>query len=230
VLKPEEVVSLAREKKAGLSFTYNEPTVFYEYMHDIAEMGSQKGLNTIFHTNGGMQTEPMKALLKHMQGVTVDVKGFTADYYKDVSFARMKPVLKTLKVIKEKGKWLEIVNLIVPTLNDNMADIREMCGWVMDHLGPDVPVHFVRFFPAYKMKHLPPTPVKTLEEARDIAAETGIRFVYIGNVPGHENNSTFCPQCRKKIISRRHFAVQHVAIQNGKCGYCGYPVPGIWEQ
>jgi pyruvate formate lyase activating enzyme len=199
-------------------------------MHDIAKLGSGKGLNTIFHTNGGMQAEPMKVLLKYMKGVTVDLKGFTADHYRDVSFARMKPVLKTLQVIKEQGKWLEIVNLIVPTLNDNMTNIRGMCGWIMENLGPDVPLHFVRFFPAYKMTHLPPTPIKTLEEARDIAAEAGIQFIYIGNVPGHKNNSTFCPQCKKKIISRRHFAVRYVSIQNSKCQNCDYPIPGIWEQ
>jgi pyruvate formate lyase activating enzyme len=228
-LKPEDIVRIAQKKRAGLSFTYNEPTVFYEYMHDIAKIGSEKGLNTIFHTNGGMRSEPMKALLKHMKGVTVDLKGFTADYYRDVSFASMKPVLKTLELIKGQGKWLEIVNLIVPTLNDNMASIREMCGWIVENLGPDVPVHFIRFFPAYKMMHLPPTPVKTLEEARDIAEERGIRFTYIGNVPGHKHNSTFCPQCKKKIISRRHFAVRNIAIQNSKCQNCGYPVPGIWE-
>jgi pyruvate formate lyase activating enzyme len=228
-VKPADIVRLAHKKKAGLSFTYNEPTVFYEYMYDIAKIGSEKGLNTIFHTNGGMQAEPMKALLKHMNGVTVDLKGFTAEYYRDVSFARMKPVLETLQLIKEQGKWLEIVNLIVPTLNDNMDSIREMCGWIMENLGPDVPIHFNRFSPAYKMMHLPPTPVKTLEEARDIAAEAGIRYVYIGNVPGHKYNSTFCPECKKKIIGRVHFAVRFVDIQKSKCKNCGNPIPGIWD-
>jgi len=229
-LTAADIVDIAQAKGAGLSFTYNEPTVFYEFMHDIAEIGAARGLNTIFHTNGGMQAEPMKKLLRHMKGVTVDLKGFTADYYRNMSFARMTPVLETLKLIKQQGKWLEIVNLIVPTMNDDMANIKEMCGWIMDNLGPDVPIHFTRFFPAYKMKHLPPTPIRILEEARDSAAEAGMRYVYIGNVPGHKYNSTLCPECRKKIISRTHFAVHQVDIKKSKCTYCGYRIPGIWEQ
>jgi pyruvate formate lyase activating enzyme len=228
-LTPADIVRLAQKYEAGLSFTYNEPTVFYEYMYDIAKMGSEKGLNTIFHTNGGMQAVPLTTLLEHMKGVTVDLKGFTADYYRDVSFARMTPVLNTLQLIKEQGKWLEIVNLIVPTLNDDMSQIKEMSSWIMANLGPDVPLHFTRFFPAYKMKRLPPTPVKTLEQAREIAAAAGIRFVYIGNVPGHKYNSTFCPQCNNMIIGRRHFAVRRIALKKGHCGSCGYQVPGIWE-
>ena len=228
-MSPEDIVDRAVKRGAGLSFTYNEPTVFFEFMYDIARLGREKGLNTIFHTNGGMQAEPMKALLPQMKGVTVDLKGFTADYYKDVSFASMTPVLNTLKLIKQEGKWLEIVNLLVPTLNDDMKLIQEMCVWIRENLGPEVPVHFTRFFPAYKMKHLPPTPVKTLEKARKTAIAEGIKFVYIGNVPGHKYNSTFCPECGKKIISRIHFSVRSVKLKNGRCKYCNYPVPGIWD-
>ncbi|NOR25633.1 MAG: AmmeMemoRadiSam system radical SAM enzyme [Desulforhopalus sp.] len=228
-MSPEDIVDRVIKREAGLSFTYNEPTVFFEFMYDIARLGREKGLNTIFHTNGGMQAEPMKALLLQMKGVTVDLKGFTADYYKDVSFASMTPVLNTLKLIKQEGKWLEIVNLLVPTLNDDMKLIHEMCVWIRENLGPEVPVHFSRFFPAYKMKHLPPTPVKTLEKARKTAIAEGIKFVYIGNVPGHKYNSTFCPECGKKIISRIHFSVRSVKLKNGRCKYCNYPVPGIWD-
>ncbi len=226
---PEDIVRHAERKRAGLSFTYNEPTVFYEFMYDIARLGRLKGLNTIFHTNGGMQAEPLMALLKHMRGVTVDLKGFTADYYRDVSFAQMTPVLETLRLIKKEGKWLEIVNLIIPTLNDNMNSIREMCLWIKQNLGAETPVHFIRFFPAYKMTHLPPTPVKTLEQARAIAIKEGLKFAYAGNVPGHEYNSTFCPKCGKKVIGRMHFAVKSIKIKNGKCIYCGYPIAGLWD-
>lgn len=228
-IRPEDVVRLAKQKKAGLSFTYNEPTVFYEFMYDIAKEGKEKGLNTIFHTNGGIQADPLKALLKHMRGVTVDLKGFTAEHYRDVSFAEMIPVLNTLKIIKQERKWLEIVNLIIPTLNDDLKKIREMCIWIKKNLGADVPLHFIRFFPAYKMTHLPPTPVKTLDQAREIAVKEGIEYVYVGNVPGHKYNSTFCPKCNKKIINRSHFSVINVDIKGGKCKYCGYPIPGLWD-
>lgn len=228
-ISAEEIVKIAKEKRTGLSFTYNEPTVFYEFMYDIAKKGREFGLNTIFHTNGGIQEKPLKELLQYMRGVTVDLKGFTAEHYRDTSFAEITPVLNTLKTIKTSGKWLEIVNLVIPTLNDDMKKIREMCIWIKENLGQDVPLHFTRFFPAYKMSHLPPTPVKTLEQARDIAVKEGIRFVYIGNVPGHKYNSTFCPKCDKKIISRIHFSITDINIKNGKCKYCGYPIPGLWE-
>lgn len=227
-LSPEDVVRAAQEAGAGLSFTYNEPTVFYEFMHDIARIGSEQGLNTIFHTNGGMQAEPLRALLKHMRGVTVDLKGFTADYYKDVSFAQMTPVLETLTLIQREGKWLEIVNLMVPTLNDDAKNVQEMCRWIREHLGPEVPLHFIRFFPAYRMTHLPPTPVRALEQAREIAVKEGIQFAYVGNVPGHRFNNTFCPRCNRVILSRFHFSVRNVNMRNGTCWYCGCPIPGLW--
>lgn len=226
---PEEIVKAAQEAGAGLSFTYNEPTVFYEFMFDIARIGAERGLNTIFHTNGGMRPEPLRALLQHMRGVTVDLKGFTADYYKDVSFAQMTPVLETLRLIQREGKWLEIVNLMVPTLNDDMQNVQAMCAWIRENLGPEVPVHFSRFFPAYRMTHLPPTPVSTLEQARETAVKAGLQYVYIGNVPGHRYNSTFCPRCGKLLVGRIHFSVAAVEMKNGKCKSCGVPIPGLWD-
>ncbi|MBU2446429.1 MAG: AmmeMemoRadiSam system radical SAM enzyme [Bacteroidetes bacterium] len=228
-LSPKDVVNQAKKLNAGLSFTYNEPTIFYEYMYDISELGKKAGLITIFHTNGGMQPEPMRQLLKNMAGVTVDLKGFTADFYKDVSFANMKPVLETLKLIKKENVWLEIVNLIIPTLNDNFDNIKQMCTWIVENLGKDVPVHFNRFSPAYKMKHLNPTPISSLERARKMAIEAGIKFVYIGNAPGHKHNSTYCPNCDERLIHRTHFSVHDVRIKKGKCEFCGYSIPGIWK-
>lgn len=228
-MTPEDIVKTAVKRGTGLSFTYNEPTVFYEFMYDIAKLGSAKGLNTIFHTNGGMAAEPMKELLKYMRGVTVDLKGFTADYYKDVSFARMTPVLDTLKLIKKEGRWLEIVNLVIPTLNDDMKGIKDMCLWIKENLDDEVPVHFIRFFPAYKMTHLPQTPVKTLEAARETAIKAGLKYVYVGNVPGHKANSTYCPRCEKRIIERTHFSVESNEIKKGKCRFCGYPIAGLWK-
>ncbi|MBA4252128.1 MAG: AmmeMemoRadiSam system radical SAM enzyme [Chlorobiaceae bacterium] len=228
-MTPEEVVNHAKNLDSGLSFTYNEPTIFWEYMYEISKLGRREGLTTIFHTNGGMRSEPLKRLLENMMGVTVDLKGFTADFYRDVSFASMEPVLNTLRLIKSEGKWLEIVNLIIPTLNDDLNQIKEMCSWIVDNLGTDVPVHFNRFSPAYKMKHLKPTPISQLERARNIATEAGIRFVYVGNAPGHRHNSTFCPSCKKRIIHRTHFMVNEIRIKNGNCEFCKHPIPGVWK-
>ncbi|MBT9170031.1 MAG: hypothetical protein DDT18_00369 [Actinobacteria bacterium] len=137
-------------------------------------------------------------------------------------------MLTTLKIIKEEGVWFEITNLVIPTLNDDMGKIREMCIWVRDNLGKDVPLHFSRFFPAYKLTRLPPTPIETLEQARAIALEVGLEYVTIGNVPGHEANSTFCPNCGETLIKRVHFSVLANHIEGGKCKFCGHPIPGVW--
>lgn len=228
-VQPEEIVRVAERRGAGLSFTYNEPTVFYEYMYDTAMLGKKKGLNVICHTNGAIRPEPLKALLVHLDGVTVDLKGFTADAYRDNSSAELIPVLETLKIIKAEGKWLEIVNLLIPTLNDDLKTVREMCRWIRHNLGADVPLHFTRFFPAYRLTHLSPTPIKSLEAARETAVKEGLLYVYIGNVPGHKYNSTFCARCQKRLVTRRHFTVEAVEIKKGNCRFCGQPIPGIWR-
>jgi len=229
-LKPEEIVQKAiREHCEAVSFTYSEPTVFYEYMFDIVKIAKERGLKTLFHTNGSMSTDPLLALLKYMDAVTVDLKAFTEKFYGDVSSSELEPVLHTLRTVKSYGRYLEIVNLMIPTLNDNPKEIREMCLWIKNNLGRDTAIHFNRFFPQYKLTNLPPTPVETLEHAYRIAKQEGLEYVYIGNVPGHEMNSTFCPRCKKKIIHRTHFLVSSQDIKEGKCRFCAYPIKGIWS-
>jgi pyruvate formate lyase activating enzyme len=213
----------------AISFTYNEPTVFYEWVYDVAKLAQERGLKTYFHTNGAINPEPLRALLEHLDAVCVDLKAFTAEFYEVTSFSELSPVLTTLKTIKEAGVWFEITNLVIPTLNDDMEKIREMCIWIRDNLGKGVPLHFSRFFPAYKLTRLPPTPIETLEKAREIALEVGLEYVTIGNVPGHEANSTFCPQCGETLIERVHFEVLANHIENGRCQFCGHPIPGVWQ-
>jgi pyruvate formate lyase activating enzyme len=226
---PSKVVELAISARCdAVSFTYNEPTVFYEQMFDTAKLAKESGLKALFHTNGSLNAEPLFALLEHMDAVTVDLKAFTPEFYQQVSESELEPVLETLQNIKSAGVHLEIVNLVIPTLNDNLDDIRRMCVWIRENLGEGVPLHFTRFFPAYKLTNLPPTPVETLEAAAKVADEEGLQYVYIGNVPGHERNSTFCPQCRERIIHRVHFDVLSVDVEHGKCRFCGHEIPGIW--
>lgn len=228
---PEEVVEEAIKKGCkSISHSINEPTVFYEYMYDIVKIAKEKGLLTLFHTNGSLSPQPLRELLKYMDGVTVDLKGFDEKFYRETSSAELEPVLKTMKIIKEEGAWLEIVNLVIPTLNDDLGKIRQMCIWIRDNLGEDTPVHFTRFSPAYKLTTLPHTPVKTLEAAREIALNVGLKYVYIGNLPGHEGNNTCCPQCKKRLVHRIHFTVLSNEIKDGRCGSCGYEIAGIWSE
>ncbi len=212
----------------AVSFTYNEPTVFYEQMFDTARLAREQGLRALFHTNGSMNPEPLSALLEHMDAVTVDLKAFTAEFYQQVSSSELWPVLRTLENVRKAGKHLEIVNLVIPTKNDDLDDIRRMCVWIKETLGDEVPLHFTRFSPAYKLTNLPPTAVETLEAAAGIADEEGLQYVYVGNIPGHERNSTFCPQCGERIIHRIHFSVVSRDIEQGKCRFCGHEIPGIW--
>ncbi|MFO7949825.1 MAG: AmmeMemoRadiSam system radical SAM enzyme [Candidatus Fermentibacteraceae bacterium] len=230
-LTPEQVVDQAEENGCdAVSFTYNEPTVFYEYMYDVVLEAKKRGLRTIFHTNGSMAEEPLRDILEHVDGVTVDLKAFSEGFYDEVcGGGDLEHVLSSLRTIREEGVWLEIVYLVIPTLNDDPDEIRAMCRWVRDELGPDVPVHFSRFSPSYRLTRLSPTPISTLEEAYSIAREAGLEYVTLGNVPGHVRNSTFCPRCTSTLIERTHFQVNEMNMHDGACDRCGLQIPGVWE-
>ncbi len=229
-LPPEEVVKIALEKECeSIAYTYTEPTIFYEYMFDTAKLARSKGIRNVIVTAGFINLEPLRELCKFIDAIRVDLKGFTQDFYMNVCNGALGPVLKTLKTIQEEGVWLEIINLVVPTLNDDPKDIKRMCQWIKGNLGFDVPLHFTRFYPMYKLKSLPPTPIETLEKAREIALNEGLHYVYIGNVPGHPAEDTYCPKCGKLLIDRAGFFVTENHIVDGKCEYCGEPIPGVWK-
>ena len=226
---PAEVVKQAQVSGCtAISFTYNEPTVFYEYMYDIACLAQEAGLRTLCHTNGTLLAASLQQLLSRLDAITVDLKAFTAEFYQRVCTLDLSSVLATLKRIAASGVHLEVVNLLIPGLNDDRNDVRRMCDWMVQNLGADVPLHFIRFFPAYKMQHVQATPIETLEAAAAEADETGLNYVYIGNVPGHERNSTFCPACGERVIHRQHFAVLRVDVVSGRCRFCGQTIPGVW--
>ena len=182
------------------------------------------------HTCGYINPEPLKELLKYMYAVNVDLKGFSEEIYAKIGqTAQLGPVLETLKTIKQAGVWLEITCLLIPGLNDNSAKIREMCVWIKENLGDEVPVHFSRFMPAYRLINLPPTPLEKLEEAYKIAKDAGLKYVYIGNVPGHVAESTYCPNCGKNVVKRIGYEILENNIQEGKCKFCGYKIAGRWD-
>ncbi len=228
-LTPKDIIEMAKRKNIKtISFTYNEPTVFYEYILDIAKEAKKNNINIIWHSNGAINKEPLLTLLEYTDGVTIDFKGINNEILMKMSKAKIDNTLKTLKTIKEKGKWLEIVNLLIPTINDQEENIRELCKWIKENLGDDIPVHFTRYFPNYKLT-IPPTPISTLEKAYQIAKEIGLKYVYLGNVPGHKYNSTYCPKCNKRLIHRIHFTVIENKIKNGKCPFCHTLICGKWE-
>ncbi|MCI2424606.1 AmmeMemoRadiSam system radical SAM enzyme [Candidatus Acetothermia bacterium] len=227
---PQEVVDFALRRGARtITGTINEPTVFFEFLYDVAILAREAGLRMQFHTNAGIAEEPLRALLKRVDQVVVDLKGFCPAIYREYYGGCLEGVLRTLKIIREEGAWLEITNLVIPTVNDCMDQIRAMSEWIIKHLGPDVPLHFTRFVPAFKLTHLPRTPITTLEMAHRVAREAGINFVTIGNVPGHRYNSTFCPCTGERLIHRIHFHVIYNKIVDGRSPFSGRPVPGIWE-
>jgi len=226
----EMVVQKAKEVNASsVAYTYVEPTIFFEYMLDIGQLVKKAGLLNVCHSNGFINPEPLRELCKVLDAANIDLKGFTERFYHELCSGDLNPVLETLKTLKKEKVHLEITNLVIPTKNDDVSSIREMCLWIKKELGPETPIHFSRFYPLYKLKNLPPTPVSTLENACEIAISTGLEYVYIGNVPGHKGENTFCPRCKRLIIKRTGFMVGEVHIKNGKCGYCGKPIPGIWS-
>jgi pyruvate formate lyase activating enzyme len=163
-----------------------------------------------------------------LDAANIDLKGFSENFYHELCNGELNPVLETLKTLKKEKVHLEITNLIIPTKNDEISEIKKMCLWIKRELGADTPIHFSRFYPLYKLKTLPPTPVSTLEKARSVALSSGLEYVYIGNVPSHEAENTFCPKCKKMIIQRTGYMVGEINVKDGKCKYCGKPIPGIW--
>lgn len=229
-MSPEKVIDLTKKNKdLTFAFVNTEPVVCFEYALDIARMAKEQGIKSLIITNGFIRKEPMKELCRSLTAVRVDFKGFTEKYYEDICHGQLRPVLDTMVLLKETGVWLELVVLLLPTLNDSPQQIKEMCQWIRSHLGVDVPVHFSRFHPNYKLLNLPPTSVKSVETARNIALETGLRYAYVGDLAGHEGENTYCPACKEMVIKRIGYYSDFCKISNGACEMCGQTIPGVWS-
>jgi len=213
-----------------IAYTYTEPTIFIEYMIDSAQLAHKNGIRNIYHSAGYIKKKPLSDLIPYLDGANIDLKFFTNENYQEVSSGMLKPVLETLKGLKEGGVWLELTYLVVPSINDEIDEIREMIQWVLDNLGVDVPIHFSRFFPTYRLENLPRTPLKTVEDARAIALEMGINYSYVGNVPiGHMGSNTYCTGCGELLIKRRGYSIIENKIKGNKCPSCSKETPGVWE-
>ena len=226
---PGDIVQSVRSRKVPvIAYTYNEPLVFTEYMLDIASAARLRGIRSVLVTCGFMAQTALGDMCKALDAIKVDLKGYSDNFYRDACGAELKPVLRTIRQIAKSRVHLEIVNLVVPTLNDSDKMIADLSDWVAGELGPDVPLHFTRFRPDYQMPHLPPTPIATLERAHSIAASRGLRYVYVGNSPGHPGNNTYCPFCKQELIRRKLFFVEEMNLKGGKCANCGKRIAGVF--
>ena len=227
---PAQIVGATASRRVPvIAFTYNEPTVFTEYLTDIARQARGRGLRSVMISCGFMNEDPLTEMCECLDAIKIDLKGFSAEFYREVSSAELQPVLRSIKQVARSGRHLELVNLVVPTLNDSAVMLTELAKWVVGEVGPDVPVHFTRFHPDYQLLNLPPTPVATLERAWDIGREQGLNFAYVGNVPGHPGNQTYCPGCGQVVIERQGFFVSSVALVDGQCASCGHAIAGVWQ-
>ncbi len=229
-LYPEEVIKKVKESGSPvIAYTYTEPTIYYEYMFDIAKLARAAGIKNVMHSAGFINEEPLRKLCPYLDAANIDLKGFNNRFYSEVTLGNVDDILRTLKILKEEGVWIEITNLILPGLNDDPAEIKKMCAWIRDNLGASTPVHFSRFWPMYKLADLSPTPVETLEMAQDIAKGSGLKYVYIGNVSGTDGEDTFCPKCGKKIVDRAGYVITALHVIEGSCEFCKEKIDGVWK-
>jgi pyruvate formate lyase activating enzyme len=229
-LMPSDLVQQAIQYKCrSIAYTYSDPVAFYEYTLDSSRIARENGIKNILVSAGYINEEPLIEWCKYVDAANIDLKSFSNETYEMLNAGTLKPVLNTLKILKQEGIWLEITNLIVPSWTDDFDMIRKMCDWLFDNGFEDNPVHFSRFHPQYKLTNLPPTPVSDLEKAREIAMDAGLKYIYIGNVPGTKAESTYCPECNKVVLNRKGYTIVQNNLSDGKCKYCGEHIAGIWK-
>jgi pyruvate formate lyase activating enzyme len=227
---PDLVAAAVQQGCRSIAYTYSDPVVFYEYVYDTAELARARGLTNVLVTAGYIRREPLRSLCAVTDATNTDLKAFDERFYREVCGATLQPVLDALVLLRQEGVWVEVTNLVIPTLNDDLARIRAMARWIRDELGAGTPLHFSRFRPMYRLRNLPPTPEETLERARAEALDAGLQYVYIGNLHGHEGSSTYCPRDGTLLVQRTGFTVvaNHLSA-DGRCPACGQKIPGVWS-
>ena len=228
---PEQIVAQAQRWGCrSIAYTYTEPTIFFEYAYDTARLARAAGLANIFVTNGYMSEEMLETFQPYLDAANVDLKAFRDQTYRQYVGAKLQPVLDSLKAIKQLGIWLEVTTLVIPGINDDSAELQDAAQFIVRELGADTPWHISRFFPDYQLTDVPPTPQKSLERAWEIGQSVGLRYVYLGNVPGEEKQNTLCPDCGTLLIRRNIFGVLANRIKEGCCPDCGCALAGIGMQ
>ncbi|MDO9527857.1 MAG: AmmeMemoRadiSam system radical SAM enzyme [Syntrophales bacterium] len=224
---PEEIVEKAvRTKSMTIAYTYTEPTVFFEYAYDICRIAHTRKIKNVFITNGFMTADALEKISPYLDAANVDLKSFSDDFYKTWCGARLQPVLDSIRKMKELNIWVEITTLVIPTLNDTEEELRQIAEFILS-LGPETPWHISRFHPQYKMANLPLTPVETIHRAAEIGKETGLKYVYSGNVPGDVGEKTLCYNCGALLIDRYGFFINRITLRESRCPECNTPLDGI---
>jgi len=217
---------MAKEHKCeGIAWTYNEPTIWWEYTYDTSKIAKREGLYTAYVTNGFTGEDAIREIAPYLDAANVDIKSMSDDFYKKVCGGRLQPVLDSCSIYRDAGVHLEVTYLIIPAHNDSEDEIKKFLKWAGDELGFDIPIHFSAFFPHYKMRDVPPTPLKTLLKAYEIAKGEGFDYVYLGNVPHGDYEDTFCPSCGNRLVERHGFSAKVVGLEDGKCSKCGEKIP-----
>lgn len=226
-ISPEEIVEQAKRYNCRIiAYTYTEPTIFFEYAYETAKIASREGMKSVFVTNGYITEDALREIAPYLDAANIDLKSFSDDFYRKVCGARLQPVLDSIRLHRELGIWIEVTTLIIPTLNDSEEELRRIAEFLRD-LSEEIPWHISRFYPAYKLIDLQPTPVKIIRKAREIGLETGLKYVYEGNVPG-EGEDTYCHSCGRLLIHRYGYRILSNEIKDSKCPYCDAEIHGIW--
>lgn len=228
--EPDEVVELAKKYHLpSIAYTYNDPVIYAEYVVDISKIAREEGLKNVMVTAGYIDKNARKEVYKYIDAANVDLKAFTEAFYHKLTFSHLDPVLDTLKWLKfETDVWFEITNLMIPGENDAPDETKQMCEWILQNLGDEVPLHFTAFHPDFKMMDKPRTPSSTIINARKIALSLGIKYCYVGNIHDIEGQTTYCPNCKTKLIKRDWHSVLMDEIPDGKCTKCGTAIPGVY--
>jgi pyruvate formate lyase activating enzyme len=226
---PAQVVEAAGKAGAkSIAYTYSEPITFYEYMLDTARAARKAGIFNLMISNGYIREKPLQTLCTVIDAANINLKSFNDDTYRTLNGGRLQPILETFKTLHRQGVHFEMTTLVVPDYVDDPEMIRRMCAWILENLGPDHPLHFTRFFPRYRLNRLPPTPVATLEQFRDLALQAGIRYVYVGNVANHPGMHTWCHGCGKLLIERKGYLIPVYNLDGDRCKFCNTVIPGVW--
>ena len=227
-MSPEEVVMAAKLSNCqSIAYTYSEPTIFFEYAYDTAKLANKEGLKNVFVTNGYITPEALQTIAPYLDAANIDLKSFSDDFYRKNCGARLQPVLDSIRLHKKLEIWTEITTLIIPSLNDTEEELRKIAEFIKEEVGEETPWHITQFHPTYKLIDLPRTPVTILRRAREIGLETGLRYVYEGNVPGETGENTYCHNCQKILIRRFGYQILENKIKDSTCSYCEAKIDGI---